>query len=125
MSQKLSLLALFLFRSSVSRSGFICAFNRVKPRPVGLVNVLGSFWVELEGSKDDNSRSWHQRLRLFNGPLNLALLQGCVFWAEGNRNSLGRPRPLGGIRSFGIGQRFAHQRAGSDSQVMVPGERSG
>ena len=60
MSQKDSLLARFFFRSSVSRSAFICALSSVTPGQFGLVNVLGRLGVELEGGEDDQLGPGHQ-----------------------------------------------------------------
>ena len=57
-------------------------------RPIGFVDVLGSLRVELEGSKDDDPGSGHQRLRLFDGQRHLPLFQGSKFGAEGNDHTL-------------------------------------
>ena len=75
MSQKLSLLARFFFRSSVSRSAFICTLSSVTPGQSRLVDVLGRLGIELKGGEDDDLRLRHKRLRLLDRQLDLPLLQ--------------------------------------------------
>ena len=79
-------------------------------RPVGFVDVLGGFRVELEGGEYHDGRARHQRLRFLQGAGYLALLQRRVVGAERDYRPL---RVIGGagfadaVRPGGVRARVA------------------
>src|SRR5262249_32147147 len=59
-------------------------FEYGHPRPIELVDVLRSFRIELEGREDDDLGTGYELACLFDGSLDLALLERGVLRAEGD-----------------------------------------
>ncbi len=97
MSQKLSLLARFFFRSSVEQIGVHLRLEQRHARPVGFVDVLRRLGIELERGEDDDLRLGHQRLRFFDRQLDLPLLQRRMLRAERDHDALRLAEILPGL----------------------------
>ena len=88
MSQKLSLLERFFFRSSVSRSVFICALSSVTPGHVVSSMSLAASGSNWKAAKTIDLGLGDERLRFFQRKFHLPLFQRRKLRPEGDDDPL-------------------------------------
>ena len=115
-----------LFEVVRQQVGVHLHFEQSHAGPVGFVDVLGGFGVELEGGEDDDPGFGHEGVGFLKGESHLALLQRRMVRAETDDGALGCE--CGGeifaypVRAAGIGADFGFGVEGAAGKWLHSGE---